>query len=461
MKERIARSLLVLPFILVSAHDVAAQGQPAAAPPPVPPPAVAKPKPDDGTVTLRDAVAQGIRTNPQIDVVGSNLRASQEVLGQAHSLYLPSVDASADSGYANNSTPSTRAAGTNNDFLWRSTAGVTLTQLLFDGWGTYYENLSQKARVLSATHRVREASELTALAIVESYLDVLRQRELVQLTEDNVKRHEDFLTQINGSTSNGITTDADVKQVVARLENARAARVSAMEALRVAEANYIRDTAQPVRRFIIPAKPAGVLAADVDKEIRISLAQSPTLAIFRADQEAAWQESEKSQSAFYPTVNLQLNGGAGNNLGGERGNTNDSSALVVAKWNLYRGGGDDARRNEAAHRQSQARAESIKGARALENDIRQTWARMVSAGERYVQYNSQADANETLVGAYKQQFDLARRTLLDVLDAQNETLASRSGAVNARYVELLAIYRLLALRGELLKQLDVNPPVKT
>ena len=127
-------------------------------------------------------------------------------------------------------------------------------------------------------------------------------------------------------------------------------------------------------------------------------------------------------------------------------------------WNLYRGGADMARSREFIHRHQQSKEDRVKAARAVENDVRRTWASMVSAGERARQFAAQADANTEVVKAYRDQFNLDRRTLLDVLDAQNELFVSRSNTINAEFLEVFAVYRLLALKGALLPTLQVEYP---
>ena len=88
-------------------------------------------------------------------------------------------------------------------------------------------------------------------------------------------------------------------------------------------------------------------------------------------------------------------------------------------------------------------------ARAVEKDVRQTWASMVAAGQRAGEFAAQAAANTEVVKAYKDQFKVDRRTLLDVLDSQNELFVSRSNTVNSEFLEMLAVYRLVALKGAL------------
>jgi adhesin transport system outer membrane protein len=161
---------------------------------------------------------------------------------------------------------------------------------------------------------------------------------------------------------------------------------------------------------------------------------------------------------MYPQLDLQLNGRTGHDLGGVEGRDTSASALVVMNWNLYRGGADVARAREFIHRHQQSKESRAKAARGVENDVRQTWASMTSAGERAKEFAAQADANTEVVKAYRDQFNLDRRTLLDVLDAQNELFVSRSNAINAEFLEVFAVYRLLALKGSLLPTLEVAYP---
>ena len=83
---------------------------------------------------------------------------------------------------------------------------------------------------------------------------------------------------------------------------------------------------------------------------------------------------------------------------------------------------------------------------------------MISEGDQARQFAQQAVANARVVQSYRDQFELGRRTLLDVLDAQNEDFVTRSNTINSEYLEMLAMYRLLALQGDLLASLDVTTP---
>lgn len=416
------------------------------------------PNSSDRITTLRDAVAVGVRTNPETEAVANNRRATDEELKQAKALYLPSVDAKADTGYQSIYSDPDNAAKGHSD-LFRTQGSLTLTQMLFDGYSTKYENQRQFHRVRSASHRVKESAEFNGLNIVEYYLDVLRQRELLQIAAENLKQHQEIMGQIQESADAGRTTQADVEQTKARLNAAEAQEAAVRESLNNAEANYrkiVGDTAQP--DIQVPVAPRQLLEQDLESEIKQALTHSPTLDIKEADVNVAEAERLGTKSTMYPKVDFQAGAAAGSNLDGVEGRTQSASALVVANWNLYRGGGDEARAREFVYRYAQAKDERNAAARALEQDVRHTWASMVSAGDRATAFKKQADANAMVVQAYKDQFNLDRRTLLDVLDSQNEWFVSRSNAINNGYLEMFAVYRLLALRGDLLPALGVAYP---
>jgi adhesin transport system outer membrane protein len=412
-------------------------------------------------MSLADAVTRGMLTNPEYGVVANNRRATDEELSQAEGLYLPSIDLRADTGSEYTDDVGTRAQGKDSETLWRYEASATLTQMLFDGFAASSEVSRQESRVESAAHRVHETAEFVGLDIVESYLEVLRQRELLGISRANVQEHLVMLNEIRSAEQAGRSTAADIAQADARLAAARANEASVRQSLRDAEANYIEETGIEPDALIIPSIPVEAVTPTVEDAVRTALAESPTLDIFESDMDVAWAEYEAAGASFYPELDLQLNARQGDDLGGVEGRDTSASALVVMNWNVFRGGIDTALRREHIYRHAQAKESRAEAARSLEKDIRQTWAAMLAAGERAVEFSSQAEANERVVAAYKEQFDLDRRTLLDVLDSQNELFVSRSNTVNAEYLEMLAVFRLLALQGRLLDSLGVAEPFES
>ncbi len=414
---------------------------------------------DSGQMSLSQAISAGVMTNPEYGVVAGTRRATDEELEQAKALYLPSVDFSGDTGYEYTDDVGTRAGiGDDEESLYRYEAGLTLTQMLFDGWETKYENERQKHRIQSSAHRVRETAELVGLSIVESFLEVIRQRELLNISRENVNEHLAIMGLINNGVEAGRSTPADLEQVKARLASSRAQESTIRQQLRIAESNFRREVGDDPRALVLPEVPVTALTANVEEEVKTALTESPTLDIFQSDTNVAYAEYKGTGSTLYPQFDFQVNGRQGNNLGGVEGRDTSASALLVANWNLYRGGGDVARVREFTHRYEVSKERRADTARAVEDDVRQTWARMTSAGERAYEFSAQAAANSEVVRAYKDQFSLDRRTLLDVLDAQNELFVSRTNTINSEFLEMFSVFRLLALKGQLLPTLGIAYP---
>ena len=415
---------------------------------------------DDGQMGLSEAVSLGVMTNPEYGVVAATRRATDEELNQAKALYLPSIDFDGQTGYEYEEDQLTRArvSGDDDETFWSYDVGLTLTQMLFDGFETKYENERQKHRIQSSAHRVRETAEFVGLAIVEAFLEVVRQRELLGITRENVAEHVAIMDLIQDGVAAGRSTQADLEQIKARLASARAQESTVRQQLRVAEANYAREVGEMPKDLVLPAVPVNGLTANVEEEVKTSLTQSPTLDIANADINVAYAEYEGTGSTLYPQIDLQLNARNGRGRGGHSGRDTSASALLVADWNLYRGGGDMARIREFTHRHQVAKESRNDTARAIESQVRQTWAQMVSAGEQAREFANQAAANQEVVRAYKDQFSLDRRTLLDVLDSQNELFVSRTNTINSEFLEMFAVYSLLAFKGELLPTLNVAYP---
>jgi len=412
-------------------------------------------------LSLEDALTRGLITNPQYGVVANNRRATDEELRQARGLFLPSIDLAASGGVEWTDDQGTALSGIDDKTRGIYDYSATLTQMLFDGFGAANEVDRQESRVESAAYRVHETAELVGLDIVEAYLEVLRQRDLLLIARDNVQDHISMLNEIVATAEAGRSTDADVAQAEARLASARANAANVKEALRIAESQYIQEVGENPDILIMPSLPVEAVSSDIDEAVRVAVTESPTLDIFESDMNVAWEEYEATESGFWPEVDLQLQGRQNDDLGGQDGNDKSASAQLVANWNIYRGGIDTALRREHIYRHAQSKESRVEAARQLENDVRQTWAAMVSAGERANEFAAQAAANQKVVSAYKDQFELDRRTLLDVLDSQNELFVSRSNAVNAEYLEMLAVYRLLSLQGKLLPTMGVKAPAES
>ncbi len=405
--------------------------------------------------TLEGAVDAAVRTNPEITEVATDRRAVDQEKRQARGLFYPSVDALANWGFQRTKSPST-GGGYASEWPWLGS--LTLTQMLYDGGAARSELERQSARVDSAAARVLEASEVIGLQAVEAYLDVQRQRELEKLAQGLVTVHERTLRQMEQRAQSGRGRAADVQQAGARLGLARATLASTRGALADAVANYIRvvgdtpDTLDPAPRpdYPMPSNLSQALADGVDR--------NPTLKISAADVQVAEAEHRAADAPFRPRLDLELNSTFARDQNGVSGDNNQMSALLVARWNLYRGGIDQAAKQEALERVSESRAVMAKNQRRIQEDIRLSWNAVETARARLAAEREHAERQEQVRDAYQRQFDIAARTLLDVLDAENELFNAQSNVTTLAYTELFGMYRVLASMGKLLETLAVDPP---
>ena len=177
-------------------------------------------------VSLEESVRIALKTNPGIGVVLEDRRAVSEELNQARSAYLPTVDVRLARGVERVNNPTSRArVGVEFEGhsvqLPRTDSSVTIRQLLFDGFDTQSQVERQLARVRSAARRVRETSEFTALDAIETYLGSTRLREIVALSFENIKVHEEFVELIKVQVEGGAAGKSDLDQAEARLAGER------------------------------------------------------------------------------------------------------------------------------------------------------------------------------------------------------------------------------------------------
>lgn len=132
--------------------------------------------------------------------------------------------------------------------------------------------------------------------------------------------------------------------------------------------------------------------------------------------------------------------------------------MVVYRHNLYRGGIDSARVREAHARASEAQATADVMRRTVEREVRLSWTAMHSARMRAEIIGRQLEQNRTVIAAYKEQFELGQRTLLDILDIQNEMFVNATTRTTETFVSEYNVYRVLAAMGQLIPAIGADYP---
>lgn len=417
-----------------------------------------------GAASLEDSVRMAIENNPDVGVVKADREAIDQELRQARAQYMPSIDLRGAAGPEYTNSPATRNRATRppggdaSTTLLRLESQITVAQMLFDGFATRSEVERQKARIDSASSRVYEAAEFIGLDAIEAHLEVLRNQVLVELAQENLAQHERILGQVRQLERRGAGSIADVRQAEARLAAAQNALATTVGNLRDAEALYIAVVGVPPEDLTDPVVPVAAVPESGEAAAAQAAVESPTVRIANADIEVAKAELRGARAGYYPRVDLELGAAANDNLDGVRGGDVSAQALVVLRYNLFRGGADIAREREAFARVAEAREGLRQVQRDAAEEARISYNALTTARARVDALRAAVEAQRATRDAYAQQFDLGQRSLLDLLDAENELFIARSNLTTAEFTEIFGVYRVLTVIGDLLATLDIDRP---
>lgn len=413
-------------------------------------------------MSLREAVSIALISNPQIGQAIQNREAIEFELRQARGLYLPRIDLEASVGTqfygrSQGSVAGTFGTTTKDNFQPRE-AGVVVTQKIFDGWATIAEIERQASRVDGGSYRVWERSENIALAIAREYIQTLLQQRVLAIAQENVGFHRRTVGDIESGVKNGTLTDADKFQAQERLTAAIAKVKQAEEELSAARIRFFTLVGKPLAAMAaLPAVGAG-LPGSLSQAIGKAQVNNPTVAIAWADIDAADALIKEAKAKYYPEVFAEGRARGGHDIDLNPGHTADYQARLVMRWNLYDGGAKSAKEQEEIRRATEARLKLDEIRRTVEEQVRLAWDKRVREADIAKTLSLQLSQANSVVTSYQDQFKVGRRSLLDVLDAQNTRFNVSVVLETSRYASLFADYQLLAADGDLLKTLNIQPP---
>jgi len=407
--------------------------------------------------TLLEAVDKTIKSNPSI-LAQSNFSLSvNQTINQARAGYYPKVDLNLGTGYERTDSPITRP--NHNKSLHRNEAGLTATQMLYDGFATKNSVDQTSSLAESSGYNVADTAETTSLRTIQAYIDVLRRQDLLSLTENNLKTHERINSHIELRANSGVGTKIDVVQSSGRVALSKANLTANKGNLEDARINYLRIVGNLPESLLDPSDDCCNNApATVENAIKVAFYQHPALRSSIANHEASLAQQQGAKAPMHPRVDLELATNANNNLDGTSGHNNDSSAMLRLRYNLLNGGADKARIKETEYLSGREKSRALITKRQIEYDVRLAWNALNSVSNRLPVLKLHIESSEKTRDAYQKQFTLGLRTLLDLLDSENEVLAANIEYTNAYYDRIYACYWLTETMGELLELLEVETP---
>ncbi|KAB0303436.1 TolC family outer membrane protein [Vibrio fortis] len=405
--------------------------------------------------TLEQAVAITLATNPEIKSIFNEFVSVKKQNDASGGAYLPSIDLDAGIGYEGiNPAPNN---GPDTD-LTRKEATISLTQLIWDGSATLYDMDRTAAEAESVRFQLIADAEDKALEVTQIYLDAVKATEVLALSESNLAVHKKIYKDIKRRAESGIGSTADVSQVEARIAKAHGNLLAAQNNLVDTHTQFRRVVGQEPLGLIYPRADISKLPLSLNDAIVYAFDNHPVIKISAADVDSAHFQYKQSKGVNYPTFSIEASQTWRDDAGGDEGSSDETLAMLRMRYNLYNGGSDSDRTEAAAYQLNKSKDLRDRAYRQVEEGLRLSWSALDLTLQQKNFLSDHVDSASETVIAYEKQYRIGQRTLLDLLNTENELFEARKDYLDAHYAEQYAKYRVLNATGSLLNALLVDIP---
>ena len=405
---------------------------------------------------LRAALITTYLNNPTLEAARASQRASDETVNQAKSGWRPTIEGTGSWARQNNNR--------SGSFLTASTTtpkslGISIQQPVFRSFQTVNGTREARKQVEAGRAQLSNIEQQIFISAVQAYSNVIRDEAFLEFTTNNVIALSRQLQASEDRFEVGEITRTDVAQSKARLSRAQSEQIGAEATLTASRAAYRRvigDAPGTLERDIeLPPLPASEEAA-----LDIASANHPVIVAANASEAAAGYAVKKQYGGLGPSVTV----GASYTKSWDSFLPGDKTTAKAISANLrvpiYQAGVQASNVRQAKQRRSQFRMEAIAAEREVHELVRNAWESYREATARITSTESQLEANEIALEGVRQEADVGSRTILDVLDAEQELLDARVNNARAVNDRTVSAYNLLASMGKLnADDLNLNVPV--
>jgi adhesin transport system outer membrane protein len=345
--------------------------------------------------------------------------------------------------------------GFENRTLDRQEAGVVLSQNIFEGFGTQKDVDKQLYRVSSAAYSVIEKANQTSLSMVEAYTELFKQKELLNSAEANLETHKKINEKIQERIDSGVGANSELEQSSSRLALAESNLIVQMNNYEDAISNFIKVYGS----FVHPddlEEPTAIDNLPTTRSEAIAEASklNPALKVQRANIKVAKSNYDISEKDFYPRFDVEARQDWNRNISGVRGKDESASIMLKLRYNLYNGNADTANKQKSVSELHQEMRVLEDLQRRVEESIRLSWMAYTTLEKQMGYLQTHKDLSEKTLSSYVEEFNLGRRTLLDILDTEEEMYSADRELIVAKYDHLLAQYRIIESIGTISSRID-------
>ncbi|WP_290610351.1 TolC family outer membrane protein [Arsukibacterium sp. UBA3155] len=406
--------------------------------------------PGYASTSVQDAAKTAIEKNPDVLAKWHEFLASGENVNAARAGYKPTVDGTVGYQYQKQNYGFVREYD-------GAYARLSLTQMLYDGSRTRSEVKRFSNFQLVAYFNLLETAEVVALEAYRAYQDVLAQRKLVALAQDNLNKHFEVYRQIESSAKAGVAKLADLEQISGRVSLAQSNVITETSNLHDVTTRYLRVVGELPAENMSEVVIADALPGSVSQTLRQAYQVSPAYHAALRNIKAAEFAAKTEKANFKPSVNLVGSYGYQNYSDiGLRTDENEARVGIEIKYNFYNGGRDSATLKRAYSEINLAQELRDQACLNIRQTIQISYNDSNKLLEQLPLLNQHRLSSDKVRTAYKQQFDIGQRSLLDVLDSENEYFQASRAYLAASFSLSVAKARTLAGMGTLLSTLGLT-----
>ncbi|HMN37557.1 MAG TPA: TolC family outer membrane protein [Hyphomicrobium sp.] len=399
-----------------------------------------------GAESLREALAAAYTYSPKLDAERARLRATDEDVTRAESGYRPIVEGSADWG-RQTATSKPKAATNGETSPWGYS--ISLRQQVFNGFRTTNEVSEAEASVRAGREDLRSAETNTLLDAVGAYMDVVAAQAVLRIRENNVQVLAQELEAAKTRRAANEVTRTDVAQAQARLARAISTSDLAKSDVKTARGLYERAIGHPPGKLAMPPMTMSKLPQSIEEAWQMAEQQSPAVGSALYREEAARYAVDKIRGELLPEVSVEASYGYRENLNNYY--EQQDSASITGRISVpFYDGGDSRARVRQAKEIHVSRLQEIEQARAdAQASVTAAWSALMGQRAKLRSDQVQVEANRIALEGVREEQKVGQRTLLDVLNAEQEYLDSQIELVSARREVVVASYRVLGATGQL------------
>ncbi len=405
-------------------------------------------------LSVKESIEKTFAYHKSLRVIQENRESLRYDVRRAQAGWGPSVDIRANLTGAVTSDQTTRLLGTDGDFTNGTGVSVVLSQPIWDGLATYHRVEAAKNTLFSVESRVIDTATTLALDTLIAHEDVLRRREIFQLSINNVQRHKESLEIARMRSNLGLDTEADVSQADGRYARALSSLSETNATLIVAQDTFSRLTGLPIASVLSLVQKPDHPYASTTTVLEQAIKTNPKWVAYKYDIEVTRADKNLALAAFSPIIDANVTPSYEDDDGRW---SKDLTVGLSLTWNVFNSGADMAAVNAAKARIRESTEFRDDFWDDLTLEVQTAWTDWKAAIEQQRYYEEAQVYNQQTLQAYQEQFANGSRPILDVLDAESELYNTSVQAITARSNAKINVYKLYALTGELLNLLEIPP----